>query len=213
MYVASISVAIHILIELVVIARVILRPHRQPASRVAWIAVIAGVPIIGILAYLLFGEVNIGRRHISRMRKVIAELPSIAVTSERGASPVQANIPERYDHLFRVGRSISGFDPIGGNTATLMVDSNTTIDSMVADIHAAQDHVHLLFYIWLADNNGCTIVEALKQAAARGVTCRAMADGLGSRALIKSKHWRVCWESRARRWPVGRSSRPARPGR
>jgi cardiolipin synthase len=33
------------------------------------------------------------------------------------------------------------------------------------------------------------VVEALKRAAGRGVTCRAMADDLGSRGLIRSEHW------------------------
>ena len=40
------------------------------------------------------------------------------------------------------------------------------------------------FYIWLTDNNGCKMVEALHRAAGRGVKCRAMADGLGSRMMI-----------------------------
>jgi cardiolipin synthase len=60
---------------------------------------------------------------------------------------------------------------------------------MVADIDAAQDHVHVLFYIWLPDNNGCKVAGALKRAAARGVTCRALADDLGSRLMINSEHW------------------------
>jgi cardiolipin synthase len=47
----------------------------------------------------------------------------------------------------------------------------------------------LLFYIWLPDNNGRKMVSALMRAAARGVTCRAMADDLGSRAMIRSEHW------------------------
>jgi cardiolipin synthase len=47
-----------------------------------------------------------------------------------------------------------------------------------------------MFYIWLPDNNGRKVVEALKRAAGRGVTCRAMADDLGSRVMIGSKHWR-----------------------
>ena len=34
------------------------------------------------------------------------------------------------------------------------------------------------------------VAEALKRAASRGVTCRAMVDGLGSRALLKSRLWR-----------------------
>jgi cardiolipin synthase len=47
-----------------------------------------------------------------------------------------------------------------------------------------------MFYIWLPDNNGRKMVEALKRAAARGVVCRAMVDDLGSRDLIKGPHWK-----------------------
>ncbi len=104
---------------------------------------------------------------------------------------LQADVPERYAHLFRVGQSLNGFEPIGGNRAQLLADSNATIDAMVADIDAAADHVHLLFYIWLPDRNGCKIVAGLKRAAARNVTCRAMADGLGSRTMIGSEHWQA----------------------
>ena len=51
---AAITVALHVLVELALIVRVLLRPHRQPASRIAWIVVIAVLPVFGILAYLLF---------------------------------------------------------------------------------------------------------------------------------------------------------------
>jgi len=92
-------------------------------------------------------------------------------------------------HLFQVGKSVNGFNPLGGNRARLIEDSNATIASMTADIDAAKDYVHLLFYIWLPDNNGLKVVDALKRAAARGVTCRVMADGLGSHVMIHSEHW------------------------
>ncbi|MEZ5866350.1 MAG: cardiolipin synthase, partial [Geminicoccaceae bacterium] len=78
-----------------------------------------------------------------------------------------------------------------GNRARLMADSNAAIDAMVADIDAATEHVHLLFYIWLPDTNGLKMVEAVKRAAARGVTCRVMVDDLGSRILWRSAHWRA----------------------
>src|SRR5437762_11658954 len=58
-----------LLIHLGVIARVILRPHRQPASRVAWIVVMIVLPVIGILTYILLGETSIGCRRVSRLRK------------------------------------------------------------------------------------------------------------------------------------------------
>lgn len=187
----TLAVSIHTVVEIAVIIRVMLRPHREPTSRIAWVAVVAALPVVGILAYLLFGEVNIGRRRVTRMREVVEQLSHVAGATVEGESQLTTAVPERYSHLFNLGRSISGFDPVGGNTARLLADSNATIDAIVADIDAAQDHVHLLFYIWLADNNGRKVIEALKRAARRGVKCRAMADDLGSRLLIRSEHWKA----------------------
>jgi cardiolipin synthase len=179
------------LLELAVIVRVLLRPHRDPASRVAWVLVVGALPLLGMLAYLLLGEVNIGRRRVKRLLAVLKRLPQIPARAVGPASDGAAVIPERYAHLFQLGHSISGFYPIGGNTADLLPNSNATIDAMVRDIDAAVDHVHVLFYIWLPDNNGRKVVDALKRAATRGVTCRAMADDLGSHTIIRSEHWRA----------------------
>ncbi|TWT35846.1 Cardiolipin synthase [Posidoniimonas corsicana] len=182
----TIGVLVHGAIVLVLIVRVLLRPHREPASRVAWIAVIASVPVAGMIAYLLFGETSIGRRRIDELRRILrGMLPYDASRLEEFKNAV----PARRQSLFRVATSISGFEPVGGNTARLMEDSNATIEQMVADIDNADQHVHLLFYIWLADNNGLKVVDAVKRAAQRGVTCRVMADNLGSRAMISSPDW------------------------
>jgi cardiolipin synthase len=189
------GVIIHLLAELVLIVRVLTRPHREPASRIAWIAVIAALPFLGMLIYILLGETNIGRRRVERMKQVIQQLPSMAIVSPGEEENARACVPERYEHLFRTGQSISRFEVIGGNSARLMADSNATIDSMVADIDSATDHVHLLFYIWLPDHNGMKMVEALKRAARRGVKCRAMADDLGSRTMIQSQHWKEMQET------------------
>jgi cardiolipin synthase len=48
----------------------------------------------------------------------------------------------------------------------------------------------LIFYIWLNDTNGTKVAEALRRAARRGVTCRAMVDDFGSRAMVRSQQWR-----------------------
>lgn len=180
-----------ILIHLAFIARVILRPHREPASRVAWVVVMLVLPVAGIIAYLLLGETSIGRRRASRLQSVLAKLPGPTELTGPQPALLQAQIPYHYQPLFRVGQSVNGFEPVNGSQARLLPDSNTAIDAMVADIDGAKDHVHLAFYIWLPDNNGLKMVEALKRAAARKVACRAIADGLGSRILISSKHWKA----------------------
>ena len=74
----TVGLVVHAVVELAVIIRVMLRPHREPASRIAWVAVVTALPVIGILAYILFGEVNIGRRRVARMRKVLERMPDVA---------------------------------------------------------------------------------------------------------------------------------------
>lgn len=186
---SMIAVATITVLELAVIARILVRPHRDPASRIAWVVVVAAFPLLGILAYLFLGETSIGQRRTRRLREVVERLPPFPQPVAADAVALEDTIPERYRHLFQLGHSISGMHPIGGNTARLTRDSNATIELLVADIDAAKEHVHLLFYIWLPDHNGCKVVEALKRAAARGVTCRAMADALGSRTMMRSEHW------------------------
>lgn len=177
-----------ILLTLVVMARILLRPNRVPASRIAWLVVVGALPLVGIVAYLLLGEVRIGRGRLARVRDSLARMPK----QQDGSDEI---VPERYRNLFRLGQSVSGFWPVGGNTGRLLEDSNATIDAMVADIDAAHDHVHVLFYIWLADNNGRKMIEALKRAAARGVVCRVMVDDVGSRGLVRSEHWKAMREA------------------
>src|SRR4029450_11547431 len=180
-----------LLVHLGGIARVILRPHREPASRVAWIVVMIVLPVVGILTYILLGETSIGRRRVSRLCAVLVAMPDLAKTPGIDAPNLQPKIPETYAPLFRLGYSVNGFEPVGGNRACLLPDSNATIESMVTDIDASRDHVHLNFYIWLPDNNRTKLGEASKRAAPRHVTCRVMADGLGSRIMIESAHWKA----------------------
>ena len=172
-----------------------LRPHREPTARIAWIAVISLLPVLGILAYIFLGEVDIGRKHVARMRQVLSHMPAIAPPKSNEAINFKADVPPHWEHLFRLGKSISGFDPIGGNSSELMADSDAMIDRLVQDIDEAKKHVHLLFYIWLPDNNGLKVVEALKRAAARGINCRAMADNVGSSTIVKSEHWQAMQDS------------------
>ncbi|WP_245622349.1 cardiolipin synthase [Devosia epidermidihirudinis] len=171
------------LVTLAVCARVLLRPHRDPASRIAWLVVVGVIPVVGVLAYLFLGEVRTGSRQRRELRgqTLLREWPE----------EIERLLPDRHRNLFRLGQSINGFPPVAGNSAALLADSNAAVDAMVADIDGATRQVHVDFYIWLADGNGIKMVQALCRAAQRGVTCRALADDLGSRVLVRSAHWQA----------------------
>jgi len=189
------GVVIHLSVLLLVIVRILTRPHRLPASRIAWIVVVISLPVLGILAYIGFGEVNIGRKRVEKLKSIIENMHRERPVVDGTENYLSVDIPKRFATLFALGRSINGFPPVAGNLVQLPVDSNASIDSIVHDIDMAKEHVHLSFYIWLADNNGLKVVEALKRAAARGVACRVMADDLGSRDMVRSPYWKAMAEA------------------
>lgn len=183
--IATLALVVHFAVQIGIVIRVMLRPHREPAARMTWVVVIFALPVVGFIAYLLIGEIDLGRRRVARMQTALQRLPPPqSVTSQ-----FTGLLPQTYQHLFHLGTSISGFAPTSGHCATLLADANATIDALVADIEAARAHVHLLFYIWLPDHNGVRVAEALIRAAGRGLVCRALADDLGSRHMIRSPHW------------------------
>jgi cardiolipin synthase len=176
--------ALVVIAELAVLLRAILRPHREPASRLAWVIIILVAPIIGMIAYLLLGETRVRRRRFGELIDKALPRPSSDATLVQRI--------DRSDHgaPFALARTVNGIGPTAGNSAMLAADSDSAIDSMVADVDSAQQHVHLTTYIWLEDGNGLKMKEALIRAAKRGIKVRVLADALGSRRFIHSNHWR-----------------------
>lgn len=188
-YPTIILTIVHIALVLVCGLHILLRRHRQPESRVAWLAVLAAVPYLGAFAYLLLGSTNIGKARIARLKDCTRLLPKPDVAPGWDASNCHPGPRDGYGALFHVGQSISAYAPVGGNRAELMADSDAMIASLVHDIDNAHDTVHLLFYIWLGDHNGTKVAEALERAARRGVQCRAIVDDIGSRDFIRGPLW------------------------
>ena len=183
-----------------VMARAITRADRTPASRVAWVAAIALLPMAGLIAYLFLGETSIGRGRARRLRDTLERMPK-----PPDASPAPGIAP-RFLPLFQLAASINDLPALTGNRITLLgdpvappdrptLDSDAAIGALVTDIAQARESVHLGFYIWLDDGNGGKVVDALCAAARRGVKCRAMVDALGSRAFVHSPRWRQLREA------------------
>lgn len=181
--------AVIVIVELAVLVRAITRPHREPASRLAWVLVIIFAPVIGTILYLLLGETRVRRRRFGKAIDKALPRPKVDKAVVRKL--------ERSSHFapFALARSINDLGPTGGNKATLARDSDSAIDAMVVDVDSAQAHVHLCTYIWLEDGNGLKMKDALIRAAKRGIAVRVLADGLGSRLFIHSNHWSELRES------------------
>jgi cardiolipin synthase len=166
-------------------ARALLRPHREPASRLAWILAVFALPIAGVILYILLGETRISGPRRTRGREVNSRLPR-----PRGNYESRGEAAGAHWSPFALARTVNHLDTTAGNSARLAADSNAAIDEMVADVDAARDTAHGCFYIWLGDNNGLKLKDCFVRAARRGVHVRLLADALGSREFVGSNHWR-----------------------
>lgn len=174
------------LIQLCVAAVVVVRKGDRPSVALAWVVVIMTVPVVGVLCYLLFGEVWFGRYRMRRHAEILARLdrPEIHIHSDPRARASDLDPVEQ--QLARLAESVSNSHATAGNLLTLHGDTDEMLERMIEAIDAAEHHVHLLTYIYLDDAAGVLVGHALRRAASRGVAVRLMVDGLGSRAFLRS---------------------------
>ncbi len=184
------AVAAHFFVVAGFTTRILLRDDLSPPARMAWFIVLNLLPYFGSAVYFLFGEIDLGHRANKRHKAVFDALRAEAQAFMGRPGAADELIAPLYRPAFHYAASINGFHPVPGNRAELLEDEAATTDRLVRDIDAATDRVSVLYYIWLTDATGTAIAEALIRAAARGVICRAMADGLGSRRLVRSELWR-----------------------
>jgi cardiolipin synthase len=154
--------------------------RRSAAASRTWLLFIFLLPWPGVTLYWLFGRVYLPTRRIqmqNRASKFIRE-----AQAQIGARvTIEPDLPAALQFIPGLGHRLGDFETLAGNRVELLSDYTGTIDRIIGDIDAAQHHVHLLFYIFLPDETGKRVAEALGRAAARGVNCRVLMDAVGSR--------------------------------
>lgn len=168
-----------------VMVPVVVRRKSQPSVCLAWLSIIFLAPLLGVAAYLLFGEVRLGARRVRRHAREV----DVAARADRpeilSGHVVQPQIERADQVLLHVADELGGLPVLGGNATELLTDSEQVIDRLVQDIDRATHHVHLLFYIFAADEVGGRVAQAMVRARVRGVRCRLLADAVGSRRFLR----------------------------
>jgi cardiolipin synthase len=164
--------------------RVIIR--RPPIGvSLAWLAVIFSLPLVGALAYLLFGEKRLGRKRSERIQAVRPEVSRWQAELKADFGVATTVIEPTAIPYKEYGERVLGFPVLSGNHIELLSDANTIFECIIQDIDAARKSVQLCFYIWHTDGRAVDVVEALIRAAERGVDCRVLADAVGSKAFLE----------------------------
>ena len=173
-------------LKVVLAAVIVVRSRGTPAVRLAWLVVVFAVPVVGVgVAFLLVGEVRLGRRRIERYRRISERIGAQAAVGAPRAQPLGELVPDDYRQIAYLAETVGGNRPWGGHGLALFGETDRFIQSLVDDIDRAQLHCHLEFYIFLPDPSGLRVAQALMAAAERGVACRLLVDAVGSKVFLR----------------------------
>lgn len=165
---------------------VILRRRFMPTTALAWLAVIFLLPEVGLFFYAIIGDARLGRKRIRMHQKVIYQSRQDKRMSRQRAHVTRPRIEKELEPIILQAEIIGGMPILGGNHVELMGDTNELFRRIAQDIDNARHHVHLLYYIYVEDESGKLISEAMIRAAQRGVKCRLMIDSVGSISFRRS---------------------------
>ncbi|AHF74044.1 cardiolipin synthetase [Candidatus Sodalis pierantonius str. SOPE] len=166
----------------------VMMKRRAVPSAMAWLLVIYILPLVGIITYLLFGELNLGKRRAERSK---ALWPSTAQWIEdlKGCRRIFASEnSEVARSLFQLCEHRQGMGGLKGNQMQLLTSTDDALRALIRDIGLAQNNIEMVFYIWQAGGLVDQVAEALMAAALRGVRCRLMLDSAGSVAFFRSPY-------------------------
>ncbi len=157
------------------------------STTLAWSFLLVFLPFVGPFLYLLIGENRLGSRRVARHATIDADLEERAMARWKGGATDWTDECEPFDQVARLCGSVTGIPPLRGNTLKLIGDSDELLDAIVADIDAAQHHVHMCYYIWSVQGDGPRrVADAIVRAAERGVQCRVLVDAVGSKEFLGS---------------------------
>ena len=164
------------------LAMIVVVPFRRsPDAAKGWLLLIFFEPTIGLLVYLLIGRPTLPQWRLQRHAEFEDLSYPIFERLAKDPNIFHPDVGPELNKAVTLAENLGDMPILGGNAVEVLADYDGFIDRLIADIDAARDHVHLLFYIVADDATTWRVIEALGHAVERGVVCRILADSLGSR--------------------------------
>src|SRR5690606_9305402 len=125
---------------LVILVAWVLLQKRSPTATLAWILLLALIPVVGLLAFYFFGPQRLKRFRLRRLRS----RTNLALQAEAAqAREHQIDIPPQLQQLVRLGIASSDAQLSTAHEVRMLVGGAQTFDAMFAAIREATHHVHL----------------------------------------------------------------------
>lgn len=192
---------LHIILALLVILHLLRKPHDARTS-LLWIIFACLFPIVGPMAYVLFGINTIPNKGWQKQYSdsvfwkrqrlnIRATHPLAKMHARRNAMRVTPINPNMVP-FNRILDHLSANHPLlGGNDIQLLEPADLALEEMFFAIQNARHHIHLSTYIFNDDTVGQRLMRLLIERARSGVQVRVLYDAFGSAgASLRRFFWK-----------------------
>jgi cardiolipin synthase len=154
---------------------------RTPQGSIAWAVSLVTFPYVSVPAYWVLGRDKFKGYVLTRQNE-LDNLSTIILQANQNLA--EESVDDGHaSGAVTLAESLARSPLTDGNVAELLIDGESTFDSIFAGIDAAETYVLVQFYIVKDDDLGRQLQEKLIAAAARGVTVLFLYDEIGSLGL------------------------------
>jgi len=176
--------------NIILAGAIVFLERRNVAATWAWLLILLFIPIVGFVVYIVFGQ-NLSRRKIFRLSSRHADeyhrlLEGQMRTLE--TNEIAFNDPSSRENRAAIYLNLAHSQSLFSqdNHIDIFIDGEAKFSALLHDIEAAQQHIHMLYFIFKDDDIGTKVRDALVLKAKQGVKVRVLVDDMGSIRLPRS---------------------------
>ena len=172
---------------------VVITDERDSGKKIAWILVIALLPVIGIILYIMLGF-DIRRTRLFNARRR-AFLKFFHARADRrikdmlfGDTALQKVRPEYRELATLLSRS-NGTSVTDNNNIEIITSGKRKYEALTEDILNARHHIHVEYFLFKKDKGSKMIKQLLMQKAKEGVKVRFIYENIAN-INIRPKYYK-----------------------
>ncbi|MBC2724762.1 MAG: PLDc N-terminal domain-containing protein, partial [Desulfosporosinus sp.] len=176
------------LIQIIVLGRVILLENRPPEKTVVWLFMLALLPVLGLILYILFGRKTQGPLFFSKHNKDNPLKRWINQQQRDIKNGQMISDPDTNSDSKLINLHLnSGFAPMTvHNQVEVLMNGGEKFRALFNALEGASHHIHLSYYIFKDDEIGEDVLKILTRKVTEGVKVRVLLDGMGSLSISGS---------------------------
>lgn len=171
----------------VIIFLVLVNKETKPDHKLPWLTLITFLPIIGLVLYLLFGNIRISKKH----RKILSKLTSqhFILLDDRQEDKVKQAMGEDYGQSLSLENQ-SGY-PAHTNTDVKYFETGEKFfQNLLVDLRTAKKFIFMEYFIIEDGYMWSSILAILKEKVKQGVDVRVIYDDVGCMWKLKNNYYK-----------------------